>query len=369
MGLPKFTEGMIRQYASDQSFRRGEAYYNSGSVLSLVVRGDVIQAEVEGSQYSPYRVLITFDVGGITNALCDCPYDWGGWCKHVVGVLLACIHEPEKIEKREPLDKMLADLDQEQLQTVLMNLVEQNPNLADQIEGQILILRSTGSQMEVSAKESPLPRKKPVDAAPFRRQVSDILRSLDHMRSSEAYWHVGGTVDQVGQVLDQAQIFVEAGDGRNALVILEAITDEYVKNWIYLDDSDGFAGEFFGDLGPVWVEAILSADLTAAEGKVWADKLTEWQAEVGDYGIDDSFDTAQAAAIQGWDYPSLQRVLQGEITNKGIWENAPPWYADDLAVARLNVLERQERYQEYLYLAEAEGQTARYAAMLARLDP
>ncbi|MBN1147561.1 MAG: hypothetical protein JXA78_09905 [Anaerolineales bacterium] len=33
----------------------------------------------------------------------------------------------------------------------------------------------------------------------------------------------------------------------------------------------------------------------------------------------------------------------------------------------MNVLERQERYQEYLYLAEAEGQSERYLEMLARL--
>jgi uncharacterized Zn finger protein len=44
-----------------------------------------------------------------------------------------------------------------------------------------------------------------------------------------------------------------------------------------------------------------------------------------------------------------------------------PHYADDLAVARLNVLERQGRFQEYLYLAEAEGLTDRYVTMLVRL--
>jgi len=34
---------------------------------------------------------------------------------------------------------------------------------------------------------------------------------------------------------------------------------------------------------------------------------------------------------------------------------------------RLQILERQERYQEYLYLAEAEGQTQQYLTMLGRL--
>jgi len=63
----------------------------------------------------------------------------------------------------------------------------------------------------------------------------------------------------------------------------------------------------------------------------------------------------------------LQRVLQGEITEEEAWEGEAPEYADDLVVARLKVLERQGRDQEYLHLAEAEGQTVLYATMLVRL--
>ena len=74
-----------------------------------------------------------------------------------------------------------------------------------------------------------------------------------------------------------------------------------------------------------------------------------------------------AATEQGWNYPPLMRILQGEITDKGAWEDEAPSYADALAIARLNVLERQGRFQEYLYLAEAEGQTERYVTMLVRL--
>jgi uncharacterized Zn finger protein len=59
--------------------------------------------------------------------------------------------------------------------------------------------------------------------------------------------------------------------------------------------------------------------------------------------------------------------LQGEVTAEGDWEQDSPWCAHDLAVARLQALERQRRYQEYLYLARAEGQTGLYVTMLLRL--
>jgi hypothetical protein len=60
--------------------------------------------------------------------------------------------------------------------------------------------------------------------------------------------------------------------------------------------------------------------------------LTQWQAEVGDHGIDDVFDPAQAAILQGWDYPPIQRALRDEITHLGAWEDEAPWYADELLV-------------------------------------
>jgi uncharacterized Zn finger protein len=111
----------------------------------------------------------------------------------------------------------------------------------------------------------------------------------------------------------------------------------------------------------------LSADLSQDERQAWAAKLTEWQGEIEDYGIDSAFDPAIAAIQLGWDYPPLQKVLQGHISKTGAWEGEAPWYADDLAVARLRVLACQGRTTEYLYLAEAEGQTALYLTMLVKL--
>jgi uncharacterized Zn finger protein len=388
--LPDLTEAIIRQHTIPESYQRGRDYYQQGAVLAVVRRGQQLEAEVEGSQYEPYQVQITLDAAGVVEATCSCPYDWGGWCKHIVATLLFCIREAEEIEERPAIETLLAGLDREQLQALVLHLAEQQPDLADVIESQVQSLqarpavdlpsppgRGAGGEVDLPSpsgrgaggevEPSPRQRRTPVDPTPFRRQVHAILHSLDRMRRSEAYWHVGDVVGEVRQVLDQAQDFVEAGDGRNALAILDAITEEYLADWLNLDDSDGDASAFFEDLGPVWTEALLTADLTAEERRAWASKLTLWQGELDDYGIEEAFDAALGAAEQGWDYPPLRRVLQGEITDSGAWYEEAPWYADDLAGARLNVLERQGRYQEYLYLAEAEGQIERYLTMLVRL--
>ena len=90
--------------------------------------------------------------------------------------------------------------------------------------------------------------------------------------------------------------------------------------------------------------------------------LEFWHNEWGDY-----FNMAIAALEQGWDYPPLKQVLQGNITSSGAWSGEAPYYADDLALIRLQILERQERFEEYLYLAEAEGQVTKHLTMLVRL--
>jgi uncharacterized Zn finger protein len=256
MTIPSLSEAAIRRQVTSQSFSRGKSYYQGGAVVSLVQRGNVVQAEVEGSQYMPYRVRVTFDEGGITDAVCDCPYDWGGWCKHIVATLLSCLHEPDLVEERPTLDELLTGLDGQQLRDLLLHLAVRDPYAADEIENQIALSQTTLDESEagISATDSPQ-RRTQVDPQPIRRQVSSILHSLDRMRPSEAYWHVSSVVDQVRQLLHQVQGFIEAGDGRNALLLLEAITDEYVEGWTWLDDSDGYAGGFFGDLGEAWTEA------------------------------------------------------------------------------------------------------------------
>src|SRR5512144_3238185 len=110
MPFPALSKTTLRQQAGEAAFQKGLAYYQQGAVVSLVKRGDHVQAAVEGSAYTPYRVRIDLDVGGITSAECTCPYDRGGWCKHIVATLLACLEHPETVQERPPLQEQLAAL-------------------------------------------------------------------------------------------------------------------------------------------------------------------------------------------------------------------------------------------------------------------
>jgi uncharacterized Zn finger protein len=326
-----------------------------------------IEADVWGSDPEPYRAQVTFAGDRLDGATCTCPYDWGGWCKHIVAALLAARQNPGDVEKRQPLAELLAGLDRDQLQALLLKLADHEPGVVAMIEAQVPLLAPSSTPVDGPHAPQSQPPPPQVDPKALRRQVRSLLGISGGRRSWRSYANVGSAAAAVSETVSQAQKLVEAGDGRGALIMLDVITDEFLAVWEELDDSDGESIDFFGELGGIWAEALLTTDSNAQERRAWIPKLEAWQSELDDYGIDDAFEPALAAAAHGWEEPSLQRVLHGEITERGAWEDDPPAWADELATARLNVLERQGRHQEYLYLAEAEGQTDRYVTMLARL--
>ena len=353
--IPKLSETTIRHHTIAQSFERGQSYERSGSVYALVQRGNALFARVEGSEADPYRVNICFDQGGVTHAVCTCPYNYEGWCKHIVATLLTHLHQPDLVEQRPALAEMLAPLNREQLQTIVQNLAKEEPEWLEAIEDQITLL--TPSKPVTSQK---VPRRTTIDPKPLERQVEHILDRYS------GQWNDAPALDEIRDMIQKADAFLEQGDGDNALIILGAIVRAYVQNWMNLDGSSGESGTFFEELDEALTEAILSAELSNGDYQQWQRDLKHWQKEVDDYGVD-GFVMSLTALEQGWEYPPLQRVLQGEITELGAWENEAPDFADDLGRIRLKILERQGRYQEFLYVAQAEGQTDRYLQMLAKL--
>jgi len=87
---PDVTLQQIRAHASEQSFSRGENYYNTGAVSDTIRRGDEIEARCHGSYPEPYRVWARLDVSGIAATRCN--------CKHIVAVLL---NEPSASHQRK----------------------------------------------------------------------------------------------------------------------------------------------------------------------------------------------------------------------------------------------------------------------------
>jgi uncharacterized Zn finger protein len=357
MPIPKLTETTIRHHATAPSYDRGEAYYRSGAVITLIGRGNTLLAQIEGNEVDPYRVRLSFDDGGIKEANCTCLYDLGGWCNHIVATLLVCVRDSERIEQRPSLERLLDRLNLVQTQRLIQDLVAKQPELIDLIDR---FVNSIAKPTPPPSQQSKPKRQTTIDPKPFRQEAQQILRDgaryLEYGEESEE------VTDNLLDLIQSAQEFSERGDGNNAIVILEAITDACVTNWDEVDEYGLDNDEVASALNTAWTEAILTAQLTSEEQVDLKVNLEAWQDE-----WNASFEMSLATLHQGWDYPPLKSVLQGNITEKGVWEQEAPDFADDLALIRLQILERQQKYQEFLYLAQAEGQTERYLTMLASL--
>jgi uncharacterized Zn finger protein len=353
--LPHLTANDVSRLATQRSFDRGEDYYHSGAVFDPQRRGSLLSALVEGSQYEPYRVTVTLDAAGVLDADCSCPYDWGGVCKHIVAVLLTYIHKPEAFVVRLEPAELLHGLDAETLRHVLDGLLTQHPYLQDEVEA---VLEARSAQAAPSTAKESHRRRTPVDPAPFRRQVIGILHSLDSMRHSEAYWAVGGMVDQLRQILQTAQDFLDADDAENALTILRVLSEEVIETYPEFEYADTDMADFILTLGEPLAEALLSRELTPSERQEWQDRLHGWTAHLDDYGLDEALDQAIAALAQGWQEPPPETLeVEDEYT-----------FLVDLTDVKLNILERRGQTEAFLELAQEGYRHLRYASKLVELD-
>jgi len=358
------SEAQIREHASDQSFKRGQEYFRSKAVLSLVRRGSALEAEVEGSEPRPYRVRVAFAANGLSVS-CTCPYDWDDWCKHIVAALLAYLHG-DALEEREPLDSRLASLTPEQMKEALVRLSARQPDFNEAIDRELDVLGLDSSQASSLVQRAVGDQAS--QPAAIRKSVRQRIRSLSRMRSSEAYWHVGEVVQELrDNELALAWDYVEDDDGPRALSVLEALTEAYIEEWEALDDSDAEASAFFEDLGEAWCEALLTARLSIDDGKAWAKRMRRWADELdSDWGVGDGFYNAEAAAVQSWTHRSHDERLGPDQVQPpdGLSGRAEP---TQLTHARLNVFARQGRYEDYLRLALESGEVEAYSTMLVQL--
>lgn len=357
MSIANLDETSLRYHATDKSYQRGESYYQQGAVVDLCQRGNCLWGKVEGNDVEPYHVKIEFDAGGVTETECTCEYSFEGWCKHVVAVALTAIRTPEKIHQRLSLNELLDRLNHVQTQTLVQELVAKEPDLFNQIDRFVNKI-SPPIVQQIAITETRPKRQTSVDPQPYRYQTKQMMRDcLEH-------WEEGGEENPIDtdlpEILDQAQAFIDRGEGNDALVILEAITQACVEDWDEVADYGADGEDLVALLDPIWAAAVLTAELSSEEAIDIQVNLEEWQDR-----LDGAFEICAAALRQGWDTPELVAVLQGQ--SEDLWADGRPKYADKLARIRLEMLNLQERYSAYLNLARAEDLVEEYLVMLAQL--
>ncbi|MBK8984929.1 MAG: helicase-associated domain-containing protein [Chloroflexi bacterium] len=95
--LESLTEKDIKQVVNNNPLKKARSYMSR--VSQGVRSGHTLHAQVRGSK--SYTVEIDVAEDGI-HAVCSCPYDWGGYCKHVGAVLLLWLESPGSFAGEQP---------------------------------------------------------------------------------------------------------------------------------------------------------------------------------------------------------------------------------------------------------------------------
>ena len=331
------SEYQIRQRATSRSFERGEHYYAAGAVGVPILRADKLEAYVEGTQSSPYHVVVTLGDGNVTSASCTCPYDGKGDCKHIVAVMLIYIRQ--NTVPLPSVDDLLTQMSASQLRELIRTLRSHKPELEDWFR--VMLPSMTSTPTNDSALSKPPPK---VDTRAFRRQVQQAVDRLDYRNHWESIWDMVRGLDEA-QV--QASTFLAQGDFDGALALMRIVGEEVAPHYGDLEEESQLA-MFLEGWSEELTEAILGADLSPAERQTLSDQLDEWMVELSDYGLDDTLDAPITACVQGW-------------------ESAPSEYAVDLTEAKLNVIAHQGDTDRYLTWCLEQNAYYRYALRLAEM--
>lgn len=273
-------EDEIEAKAADGSFEKGVDYHQSKSLLSVVDRGDGVQARVTGSRYTPYTVELDRVDDAIETA-CTCPDDRDGWCKHVVAVLLAIRAGDEELEQRPSLNTELDELPGPELRSLVESLARSRPEILDLVEAHW----ETAQALED-------PENEQLEPGPFRRQVLGLLHG-GRAGTGHTYARAIRTQEGIEDLLQRTDRLTCQGAPKGALRALEAMTDVYLEGWEKIHGLGRFPGEIVESLAEAIALALDEADLSGSEMDRWSARLEDFQEEVAGFTLADKFQTAQ----------------------------------------------------------------------------
>ena len=218
--------------------KRGKEYFNNNSVEFLEeINKGYWTANVSGTD--EYTVEIQLGSNdSIKKCFCDCPYDYGDICKHIVAVLYAISEDkvigitPKPASKdKEPkvrkpsFDVLLSKIELKEYQDFIKQYSHINKNFKDQFE------------LYFSEKN---------ESFDLEKKYSDIIKSVIKKHTSRGYIDYSASNKlgkELKQYLDIAKQYLSKNNYRDATVLYQIIIKEVSKVFEYCDDSNGFVVE------------------------------------------------------------------------------------------------------------------------------
>ena len=328
--LENLTEIKVKKMASDKVFSRGYDYFVKGNVREIIKTEKDVRAKVLGRGGTLYSVHIK-GKGKRLESNCTCPF--GGFCKHIVAVLLSLI-------------KKSGDITQISTKEVEDNLLSKSK---DELVGIILDHASSDTDfMRSLLVETHIKVKKTVDVSFFKREIDRRLAEADYVKWPGVYEYVS----ELEQLAEQIKSLTKSGFPREASELLfyfiKQSVDTYENSGI--DDSGGDFGDFITSLGKPCAKALKSSE---DKGAISAEDIVDLYIKAADYGVDDSLEP-------------ILKVLPEEILLRAeelarervekVKDKAESWQSTDERFLLVTILALLGKREEYTKLCKGWGE-------------
>ena len=326
---------------------RGKDYTLKGLVQDLTKEGGHWYATVDGTH--SYEVVIK-GIRKIQYWECDCPYDQGPICKHVVATMYAIreqmaadrINKPKQKKKgKKPIDEIFNNAEPADLLQFFKKNLRYHKTLKQKLLTEFL--HTIGD----------------ADPDRYRRVVEDMLRNI---RSAYGYieFRAAKQLSQAfDRLLNQAQAAFQQQNYLDALGISQAIMEQLPTLLLTVDDSSAYLQGNFYDGSQIILRLLEAPIAPMFRDQVFEAVLTIYK--VDQFGFDLSKDLLASIIPYDWEeeqYQQLEDILVKELhqlTGNHV-EYEQPFYVSTLSdlYDQLKATDKKTRLlQKYIHLPKA----------------
>jgi len=229
----------FEQLIDEKILKRGLSYFKGGAITDFTeISSGEYEAIVSGTE--EYTVQLEVRNNTITEHNCDCPYDMGPVCKHVVAVIFhlqqdelelnqPSISRPRK-KKTKSVSQQIKELLKEISHKELIEFILENSKKDKKFRN--YFLASFGHLSQNQSKEF------------YQKQIHSILQSAAGREGWIGWSDMKYVVNTTEPFLENAEKYLANNNFENVFFISTTLLEEMTEAFQYGDDSNGDLGYF-----------------------------------------------------------------------------------------------------------------------------
>ena len=334
---------------------RGLEYYGGDSVHNLKKMAHGLwKAIVQGT--ANYRVSIYANRSVIVSWGCNCPYDKGPVCKHVVAVLceiadrqligndnlkeIGKTNSKKKGEKRKTQKEQLVEIFKKAKKDELKRFIEK------QFERDTRLRHSFLAYFADLIEEDLLPK--------YKRMVKNFVNAASDKYGFIDYQSSFVFADNIQSLLEKAESHLEKGNPNESIVICQAVIDRMADAIHNMDDSSGMAGSQVEQAFEILAYAFSQIDTPMMKDELFDYCLKQYpRQKYSDFEFDIRFLYLMPQLISGQEQEKQFFSLIDNAIEKEKTKIYPEWKITILLEQKINYLQLQKRESEAMQVIES----------------